>query len=309
MNMHIFLIIVMLITVTPHLAFSTESLKPDGQYILIKSDYGYLHRMYFDCRGTGVPTVIIDVGIGDVSINWLPILEAISLETRTCIYDRAGYGFSDSGPGERTTHQIVEELNDLIMTADIPGPYILVGHSFGGFTAQYFSSRFKNKTVGLVLVDSSHPDQIYRLAGLDHTPHKANRGLVISDRSPAKENYTPLQKIWHQLRSGRRATFALMEELKYFKKSANQVKNSRPISRKIPLAVLTRGKQLLPKVNGIILEKEWRDMQKQLSHLSDNSWHVTVVSSGHNIHQDAPDAIIENIIKVLKLAKPEQSID
>lgn len=271
-------------------------LKPPGTFVNLG-----LHRMYIDCRGSREPTVLIDVGLGDASVNWMPVMLDVEPETRVCLYDRAGYGFSDTGPGYRTTAQIVHELHAVLELGNIPGPYVLVGHSFGGYTAQYFAIRYPKETVGVVLVDSSHPDQITRLAPLNKAT-KEQRKLFVSKTTPPPENMTPLQKEWYYLNISRKATFAQMDELKYFSESAREVKNAGSFPD-IPLAVLTRGKTLLPVIDGVSMEKVWIDMQNDLAKLSPQSWHVFVKNSGHNIYHDAPETVAENIIKVAQLAR------
>ena len=93
-----------------------------------------------------------------------------------------------------------------------------------------------------------------------------------------------------------------MGELKYFKESAYQVKHAGPI-QDIPIAILSRGISQLPELNGVSLEDEWQDMQKDLLKLSKNSWQSIVINSGHNIHKEAPEKIIENVLKVVKKTK------
>lgn len=272
-----------------------EDIKIEGKYIGLG-----LHRLYVDCRGSQEPTVLVDVGLGDASINWLPVMEGIEEETRICLYDRAGYGWSDNGPGARTTAQISYELHAMLEMGKIPGPYIVVGHSFGGFTAQYFATVYPAETVGAVLVDSSHPEQIIRLADLDK--QDVRRELIVSRRSLPPKNLTLLQRKWYFLNSTRKATFTLMDELKHFAESARQVKNAGEFPD-IPLAVMTRGKPLLPTINGKSLEAEWVYMQNDLVTLSPQAWHVVVENSGHNIYADNPRAIIQEIKKVIKLAR------
>ncbi|NOG59977.1 MAG: alpha/beta fold hydrolase [Proteobacteria bacterium] len=262
--------------------------------------------MYIDCLGKKSPTVLIDVGLGDASANWLKIARALSNDVRVCLYDRAGYGWSDPGPGSRTTAQIVHELNMLLEFAEETGPYVIVGHSFGGFTARYFAATYPDKTVGAVLIDSSHPDQIYRLSPLDQIKQK--RPLKLTRTEPAPDYMNETEKRWYFLNSSRKATFAQMEELRSFKESAYQVKHSGPLPD-IPLAVLSRGKNQLPEINGVSLEKEWRDMQKSLLSLSKQSWQSIIKESGHRIYLDAPDEIIKNVLKVVSHAREKSDID
>ncbi|MBL1141512.1 MAG: alpha/beta hydrolase [Proteobacteria bacterium] len=278
-----------------------DPFKPHGRFINLG-----LQVMYIDCLGKKSPTVLIDVGLGDASANWLKIARALSNDVRVCLYDRAGYGWSDPGPGSRTTAQIVHELNMLLEFAEETGPYVIVGHSFGGFTARYFAATYPDKTVGAVLIDSSHPDQIYRLSPLDQIKQK--RPLKLTRTEPAPDYMNETEKRWYFLNSSRKATFAQMEELRSFKESAYQVKHSGPLPD-IPLAVLSRGKNQLPEINGVSLEKEWRDMQKSLLSLSKQSWQSIIKESGHRIYLDAPDEIIKNVLKVVSHAREKSDID
>ena len=268
--------------------------KPPGRFINI----GF-QTMYVDCLGNNSPTVLVDVGIAESSASWYKIAKKLSKEVRVCLYDRAGYGWSDSGRGERTTATIVHELKLLLRRAEISGPYLLVGHSFGGFTIRYFAAKFPENVVGLVLVDSSHPEQIYRLSALDD---EAKKPLITGRDASAPSDFSEFEKKWYFLNSSRKATFAQMAELKYFKESAYQVKHSGPL-KDIPIAILSRGVKQLPELNGVSLEKEWQDMQKDLLNLSKNSWQSIITNSGHNIHDEAPEKIIENILKVIKIHK------
>ena len=275
-------------------AYDDMPFKPPGRFISI----GF-QTMYVDCLGNNAPTVLVDVGIAESSASWYKIAKELSKNVRICLYDRAGYGWSDPGRGERTTATIVHELRLLLKRAKISGPYVLVGHSFGGFTIRYFAAKFPENVIGLVLVDSSHPEQIYRLSALDDGNKKP---LITGRRAVAPKDFSEFEKKWYFLNSSRKATFAQMAELKYFKQSAYQVKHSGPL-KDIPIAVLSRGIGQLPELNGMSLENEWQDMQKDLLKLSKNSWQSIIANSGHNIHKEAPEKIIENILKVIKKSK------
>ena len=275
-------------------AYDDKPFKPPGRFINI----GF-QTMYVDCLGENKPTILVDVGIAESSASWYKIAKELSKNTRICLYDRAGYGWSDSGRGERTTATIVHELKLLVKRAEIPGPYIMVGHSFGGFTARYFAAKFPEDVAGLELVDSSHPEQIYRLSALDN---QGKKPLITGRDASAPADFSEFERKWYFLNSSRKATFAQMAELKYFKQSAYQVKHSGPL-KDIPIAVLSRGIAQLPELNGVSLENEWLDMQKDLLNLSKNSWHSIIVNSGHNIHEEAPAKIIENILEVIEKSK------
>ncbi len=121
------------------------------------------YRLHLHSMGTGGPTVVLDAGLGGISAGWGSVQTEIAQFTRVVSYDRAGLGWSDKSPEPRTSRQIVQELHALLQKANIPGPYILVGHSLGGGNVQLFAATFPEEVAGLVLVDSCHEDQEKRL--------------------------------------------------------------------------------------------------------------------------------------------------
>ncbi|WP_201372580.1 alpha/beta fold hydrolase [Ktedonobacter robiniae] len=115
------------------------------------------YRLAIACTGSGSPAVILDAGMGDTSEVWRQVQEAVSEFTCVCSYDHAGRGQSDPGPTPRTSQTIATELHALLRHAHIPGPYIFVGHSFGGYNARLYASQYPEEVVGLILVDSASP--------------------------------------------------------------------------------------------------------------------------------------------------------
>src|SRR5262249_29469736 len=82
--------------------------------------------------------------------------------TRALIYDRAGLGQSDPAPRPRTIQDAVSDLQTLLHTAQVPGPYLLVGHSFGGLIVRLYAHQYPQEVLGLVLLDVPHPEQCLR---------------------------------------------------------------------------------------------------------------------------------------------------
>jgi pimeloyl-ACP methyl ester carboxylesterase len=115
-------------------------------------------KLNFYCSGTGSPTVVFDAGWEDWSPAWATIQPAVSRYTRTCAYDRAGSGFSDAGPMPRTSVAIARELHAALHGAGIPGPYLLVGHSFGGYNIRAFADLYLPEVYGAVFVDIESGD-------------------------------------------------------------------------------------------------------------------------------------------------------
>ena len=109
------------------------------------------------CWGEGSPTVVLDAGSGDDGIGsfrFSPIVEALATRTRVCTYDRAGVGMSEPAPERaRNLDDAAHDLHELLAAAQVPGPYLLVGSSGGGFNVFHHAGRYPNDVVGLVLLD------------------------------------------------------------------------------------------------------------------------------------------------------------
>jgi pimeloyl-ACP methyl ester carboxylesterase len=110
-------------------------------------------RLHLFCLGQGQPVAIIAPGWHIPAIGWNRIQPLMAKQTRVCVYDRAGYSFSDPGPMPRDSAAEVKDLHDALKSADVPGPYILVGHSLGGFDARLFAYTYPRETAGLLLLD------------------------------------------------------------------------------------------------------------------------------------------------------------
>jgi pimeloyl-ACP methyl ester carboxylesterase len=110
------------------------------------------------CTGSGTPAVVFDSGHQDWAPAWSTVQPRVAQWTRTCSYDRAGSGFSSAGPMPRTSTRIADELHDALHNAGIRGPYILVGHAFGGVNMRTFAYRHMPEVAGLVLIDTDAGD-------------------------------------------------------------------------------------------------------------------------------------------------------
>lgn len=109
------------------------------------------------CLGQGAPTVILESGMGDDSLAWRKVQARIATFTRTCAYDRAGYGLSDAARRASDADNTVADLALLLDKAPIDGPVVLVGHSLGGLYATYFTNLHPDRVAGLVLMDPAQP--------------------------------------------------------------------------------------------------------------------------------------------------------
>jgi pimeloyl-ACP methyl ester carboxylesterase len=117
------------------------------------------YRLKINCTGRGSPTVVLEAGLSDVSVEWKHVQPEIARFSRVCSYDRAGYGGTDPGPMPRTSAQIAHELHALLQHAGEAPPYLLVGSSFGGYPVRVFNGEYPDQVVGLVLADATQEDQ------------------------------------------------------------------------------------------------------------------------------------------------------
>lgn len=119
--------------------------------------------MHLYCTGNGTPTIVLESGRGEDFTVWAKVQPALSRSTRTCSYDRAGFGWSASQPGLRDANSIARQLHALLREADITTPVVLMGHSAGGVYIRAYASQFPTAVAGLVFVDASTPEQAHAL--------------------------------------------------------------------------------------------------------------------------------------------------
>ena len=266
------------------------------------------HRMHMNCTGSGSPSVILDAGLGGFSLEWMFVQESLSAQTRVCAYDRAGYGWSEPGPSPRATDQIVEELYDLLTAAGIPSPYVLVGHSFGGYNVLYFAKVHPQLTAGIVLVDASHPEQAERLADKSEpvTASDPDTGSLVTTFQPEHmlSHYPEkLRELAIVLMSTRKAIETEQREFVNFRYSGALVQQSGRLPD-VPLVVVTRGQREWPDTpRGHALEQTWQAMQRDLVGLLPDARQMIADKSGHLIHLEQPEIVVTAIRSVLDRIK------
>ena len=200
--------------------------------------------------GSGSPTVVLEAGLGDSSDRWAFVQSEVARFTTVCSYDRANLGRSDGGSVPRTSQTAVTELRALMTNAGVSGPYVLVGHSIGGFHVQLFARQDAGRSVaGVVLVDATpidFPEVGARFGFPAPGPNENPEGLDI---------------------------LASQRELR-----------AAPTFPNVPLIVLTHG-IALPGAPAE-LERAWQDMQLDQSRLSPRGELVVAQCAGHYIQLD-----------------------
>lgn len=267
------------------------------------------HKLHIYCSGSGNPAVILDAGGGSFSLDWFLVQSKVALFTKVCSYDRAGYGWSDKIPGERTSKEFVMELHTLLKNANISPPYILVGHSFGGINVQLYAINYPNEVVGLVLVDSAHEDLINRIEaikkywskywlqgqkeiysaffGINRLRNKWKKPPIILQSFSKSFQDEYIAKI-----SSTKHSRARVAEGMNFSKSLEQLSSSPPLPKDIPLIVIRRGKK------GSLNSKDWeiwKEFQRDTAEKSKVGRLKIAEKSGHMIPWEDPNIIVKAI--------------
>ena len=120
-------------------------------------------RLHLSCGGAGAPTVVLLPGAGDLSPGWGWIAPSVARNTRVCVWDRAGRGWSDDASGPQDGVTLATDLHTLLDRAEIAGPVVLAGHSFGGLSALVFAARYPDEVAGMVLLDATSTEMFTRL--------------------------------------------------------------------------------------------------------------------------------------------------
>jgi len=150
-------IVLIITTIYQAIACQLENRQPPPGKLFDVGGY----RLHLSVLGSGSPTIIIDHSLG--GIEGYLLIEELAKLAKVCIYDRAGYGWSDISPYPRTSDRIVTELNTLLNQAEIAPPYILLGDSFGSYNMRLYAHRFPEKVVGMVLTDGLHEKEMLRM--------------------------------------------------------------------------------------------------------------------------------------------------
>ncbi len=140
------------------------------------------YRLHLECTGSGGPTVILEPGGGGSAASMGHITPAVARDSRVCVYDRAGRGWSDPAAVPPDGVQIATDLHTLLARADVPGPYVLAGHSFGGLYVRTYAAKYPDEVAGLVLVDStaSHNTPVSRPEARSYNVLKHASSLIAS---------------------------------------------------------------------------------------------------------------------------------
>jgi pimeloyl-ACP methyl ester carboxylesterase len=281
-------------------------------------------KLHLVCKGSGDATVVIEQGAGAPSMFWWSMQDKIAEFARVCVYDRAGLGWSEPVRGPRSIEDRVADLHSLLVNAQIPGPYIFVAHSYGGWIVRSFALTHRAKVAGLVLVDTGE-EGVYSQSDVVATysrialatrvlGYAARFGVLRILRPPfLKANVAGLAPVVRQAAAAvclkPHCFFAAADEVASVLKCARSWRNLPDGSGtlgNLPVTVITHG-QPFPRPFSVA-EKYWSEGQKRLAALSANGTFIVAEKSNHMIHDDEPELVLDAIRRLVATARDRKRI-
>jgi len=265
------------------------------------------HRLHLVCVGSGSPTVVFEAGMSDAWVSWDRLLPELATTTRACAYDRAGIGYSDPGPLPRDSRRIVAELHALLERAGERPPYVLVGHSFGGYNVRLFASEHPDEVVGMVLVDATHEDFQSRnpAAMREQFLRATDTFRALAERGERGERLPPVVPNLPLAVASRPAWYrTLYEEARTAEVSGDEVRAARR-ALAAPLIVITAGRSAGGGSARARAELKvlWSELQADLVRLSPQGVHVFAERSGHYVQRSEPQLVIAAVRRVVERAR------
>ncbi|WP_181899471.1 alpha/beta fold hydrolase [Flagellimonas nanhaiensis] len=222
-------------------------------------------------KGNGKVSIVLETGMGPTIDTWRNILDTLSTVSKVYAYNRPGYGTSSLHNPPFTVTDVAKQLHDNLKSSNIPPPYLLVGHSAGGLYINMFARLFPDEVAGVIFLDASHPQQFEYFKNEQQLLYNT---LTLSIKKSTRKY-----------------------ELDIVKNTLSDFEKAPPFP-KVPISVLTAGKKS-SFLESNEMRQQWLIFQKELSQLSPKSNHIIVEGSGHYIHQNRPDVVIEEIKRIL----------
>jgi pimeloyl-ACP methyl ester carboxylesterase len=270
------------------------------------------YRLHLECTGSRGPTVILEPGGGGSAATMGLIAPAVARDSRVCVYDRAGRGWSDFAPSPPDGAQIATDLHTLLNRAHVPGPYVLAGHSFGGLYVRTYAAMYPDEVAGLVLIDSTagHSTPVSAPKAGTYSVLKHATSLIATTSHVglgwllANGQFSTLPP---RYRDDARATAATGKEMGGFldefgtaNRSEAEAGTLRTLDAK-PLIVLTAT---------VDNSKGWMGLQNKMAELSTNSLHRVEPGATHDdlvsdpIHTVAVTKAIHDVVVSLRTGAP-----
>lgn len=270
------------------------------------------YRLHLDCTGAGSPTVLLEADAVSTVLSWSLVQPAVADVTRVCAYDRAGLGWSDAADNARTGDHVVTDLRALLDAADVPPPYVLVGHGAGGLYVRQFANTYPAQVAGMVLVDALHEDVLMPTPPILHDNAAtfemcralAPFGLPRLFRLPLPEVVAAppqiIEAVWSRAYRTETCSAALAENAQ-LPAVARALAEAGGTLADNPLVVLTAGQR--PEREWPLYDAVWIAAQDKLEALSTSSQQVPADASRHFVQLDQPELVRSAIIRVVQTVR------
>jgi len=268
-------------------------------------------RLHLQCTGSGAPTVVLVPGAGEPSSIWAWFVPDVARETRVCVFDRAGRGWSDAAPGQQDGMAIATDLSALLASAREQPPYVLAGHSFGGLYVRAFAARYPEQTAGVVLLDASDPRQF----SLPWYPSFYDRFRRFSALFPSLARFgvgrLAYRHAFDSLPSESPAEERLFWATARMARSQRDEFAAAPVAMQQAGTLVTLGNRPLMVVTALREAGEgWTALQDELPKLSTNSSHWSLPTATHaSLNTQRTEAAfsiqaIREVVAAVRTSKP-----
>jgi pimeloyl-ACP methyl ester carboxylesterase len=280
------------------------------------------YRLHMHLEGQGNPTVVLDAGAGGFGLAWELVRPAIARMTRVVVYDRAGLGWSEPSPKPRRADILAEELHTMLVNANVPAPYLLVGHSLGRSVARQFAAKYPDEVAGLVMVDSAHELQAKRFPARLIKMFEGMKSMVgvmkwigrsgVFALNPKLTPTDDLHKLPNETAEMIRTVIASSKshvETMIAETLSVIAAETPPVSTlgDLPLTVISHGRldaNAVPPSLGQEVrdeyERAWQELQREITALSTRGRRIVAERSGHNVIFDQPEIVIESILEMVE---------
>jgi pimeloyl-ACP methyl ester carboxylesterase len=240
------------------------------------------HSLYLRCAGSGSPAVILFNGFGTRTPSWAWVQGEVARQTRVCVFDRAGQGWSGKSPGRQDAHQLSADVRGLLAAANVPGPYVLAGHSVGGTYALAYAMDYPEDVAGVALIDSATPYQF----DLPTYPRfysvwrRASALLPTLARAGVARAYS-LGSFGSLPSDARRAARAFSSSPRELRADRDEFAELPTVFRQDKALTSLGGKPLFVLTADLGQQSGWPAAQNRLATLSTNSVHQTTNGATH----------------------------
>jgi len=300
-------------------------------------------RVYYTLKGEGKPTVIVEAGLGTASPEWWMVQDELARATSVLTYDRAGYGWSGPPFGPRTSDAVARELQHLLEELEIGGPLVLVGHSLGGLFVNRFCRMFPDLVAGVVLIDPMSPDEnrfrrelvphLYRKSRIDKSRAlkiqawlngfgipRLMRRIIQKSESFGRYRVLPKETIdvlWHHMLLPHTPRTTSDEYSQACNHRADLDLKSPETFPPVPLRIVSHSSEKMveqiARSGGLSLddagkvENLWQELIRAHCNLAPGSMLVIADRSGHSIHLEQQDLVVQTVLEVIQEVRQSRS--